>query len=130
MFEKILSILSKSKCDDIINAYNKYKNIKINNFELDDKIYIMSMLETDVFWSLKVNGIYNNFYGLFGNYMSFDTDRRIKYGTTNLFNIYNQLNIDYDVFSEDFIRLLDGVMTEKKLDEKYIDAVDILLIHE
>ena len=54
------------------------------------------------------------------NYMSFDTDRRIKYGTTNLFNIYNQLNIDYDVFSEDFIRLLDGVMTEKKLDEKYI----------
>ena len=129
MFERILSILSKSKCDDIINAYNKYKNIKIKNFELDDKIYIMSMLETDVFWSLKVNGIYNNFYGLFGNYMSFDTDRRIKYGTTNLFNIYNQLNIDYDVFSEDFIRLLDGVMTEKKLDEKYIDAVDILLIH-
>lgn len=129
MFKKIISILSKSECDDIINTYNKYKNITIEDFELDDKICIMSMLETDVFWSLKVNGIFGTDYNLFGNGISFDIDRRIESGKTLFVSRkeYNQSPINNDMVEEDFIHLLNDAIIEKKVDERNYDIIDFLL---
>ena len=129
MFKKIISILSKSEYDDIINTYNKYKNITIEDFELDDKICIMSMLETDVFWSLKVNGIFGTDYNLFGNGISFDIDRRIESGKTLFVSRkeYNQSPINNDMVEEDFIHLLNDAIIEKKVDERNYDIIDFLL---
>ena len=131
MFNRILDILSKSECRQIIDAFNKYKDINIDSFSIDDKIYIMSMLETDIFWSLKVNGIYHNNYDLFGQDISFDINRRINYSKVFNENINknNLLDVDSDVFSEDFVNLLENVIINNKVNSDNKIIIDWILMN-